>query len=71
MTAEFSDIVLLSVGCVFIGLFCSVFVFFFPISLAILLQHTSCDRLSDRSAELCYPRASGLSLADVAEDVHL
>lgn len=72
MTAEFSDIVLLSVGCVFIGLFCSVFFFFFfPISLAILLQHTSCDRLSDRSAELCYPRASGLSLADVAEDVHL
>lgn len=29
MTAEFSDIVLLSVGCVFIGLFCSVFFFFF------------------------------------------
>ena len=27
-------------------LFC--FIFFFPISLAILLQHTSCDRLSDR-----------------------
>lgn len=47
MTAEFSDNVLLSVGCVFIGLFCFV-LFFFPISLAILLQHTSCDRLSDR-----------------------
>lgn len=44
---------------------------FFSYFLAILLQHTSCDRLSDRSAELCYPRASGLSLADVAEDVHL
>lgn len=29
-TAEFSDIVLLCVGCVFIGLFCSIF-FFFPI----------------------------------------